>query len=112
MTPLSGRRLPIQATAQNARIALQAGIGDNPRRKMQNTVAHSRAILYFLLAGRPPYCEATPLKTVLKVVSDDPVLPVSKFRKDVPAKLEQIYMTCLDKNPTQRYATSRAVNAY
>jgi serine/threonine protein kinase len=62
------------------------------------------AILYTLLAGRPPFCEATPLKTVLKVISDDPVPPVSNFRKDLPAKLEQICMTCLNKDPAGRYA--------
>ena len=63
------------------------------------------AILYTLLAGRPPFCEPTPLKTVLKVISDDPVPPVSNFRNDLPAKLEQICMTCLNKDPGGRFAS-------
>ena len=63
------------------------------------------AILYTLLAGRPPFCEKTPLKTVLKVISDDPVPPVGKYRNDLPAKLEQICMTCLNKTPAGRYAS-------
>jgi serine/threonine protein kinase len=81
--------------------------GENPRLIGPHSDAYSLgAILYTLLTGRPPFCEATPLKTVLKVISDDPAPPVSNFRRDVPAMLEQICMTCLNKDPAGRYSSA------
>jgi serine/threonine protein kinase len=81
--------------------------GEDPRLIGPHSDVYSLgAILYTLLADRPPFCEATPLKTVLKVISEDPVPPVSNFRRDVPAKLEQICMTCLNKDPAGRYANA------
>jgi serine/threonine protein kinase len=65
------------------------------------------AILYTLLTGRPPFHEKTSLATVMKVVSSEmPPLP-SQFRKDVPARLEQICMKCLNKAPADRFVSAK-----
>jgi len=66
------------------------------------------AILYRLIAGRPPFHASTPLDTVLQVVSDDPV-PPSHLQSMTPKDLETICLKCLRKEPEKRYACVRAL---
>jgi serine/threonine protein kinase len=67
------------------------------------------AVLYHMLTGRPPFLEKTAVKTVMKVISAEPPVPISRFRNDVPAKLEHICMKCLRKRPEDRYASADVV---
>ena len=64
------------------------------------------AILYELLAGAPPFREATSLETLRKLLADDPV-PPSRLRPKVPRDLETICLKCLEKSPRARYASAR-----
>lgn len=66
------------------------------------------AILYELLAGRPPFREENPLDVLLRVREADP-LPPSHWNKRVPAELEQICLRCLEKEPERRYESAAAV---
>jgi hypothetical protein len=66
------------------------------------------AILYELLTGRPPFKAATPLDTILQVVSDD-LLPPRQLQKRIPPDLETICLKCLSKVPRHRYASAREV---
>jgi tetratricopeptide (TPR) repeat protein/tRNA A-37 threonylcarbamoyl transferase component Bud32 len=66
------------------------------------------AILYELLAGRPPFKAATPLETVLQVVGDDPV-PPSRLQRRLPRDLETVCLKCLDKSPARRYGSAEAL---
>jgi serine/threonine-protein kinase len=67
------------------------------------------AILYTLLTGKLPYEAETALRTILKVVGPEMPPPVRSLRPEVPATLERICMTCLNKQPADRYPTARAL---
>jgi serine/threonine-protein kinase len=76
------------------------------------------AILYELLAGRPPFQAARVLDTLAQVRSQEPVPPShwlaaagSAGRADppVPRTLEAICLKCLQKDPHRRYVHARAL---
>lgn len=64
------------------------------------------AILYRLLTGRAPFDAAQPFQTVMMVLSNDPVLP-RKLVPNVPTDLEIICLKCLEKKPSDRYASAQ-----
>jgi serine/threonine-protein kinase len=66
------------------------------------------AILYAMLTGRAPFQEKTALSTILKVISEPPP-PLRSLRADVPPVLEEICMKCLQKQPSNRYPTAKAL---
>ena len=64
------------------------------------------AILYRMLTGRAPFYSPDPLKTVMMVLSDDPVAP-KKLQSGLPKDLETICLKCLEKKATRRYHTAK-----
>jgi serine/threonine protein kinase len=66
------------------------------------------AILYELLAGRPPFQGPTPVETINRVLRDEPV-PPTRLRPEVPPELEAVCLKCLEKQPGQRYASAAAL---
>jgi hypothetical protein len=66
------------------------------------------AILYELLTGKPPFQAATPLDTMMMVVSEEPA-PPRRVCPAVPADLEKICLKCLAKRADERYASAAAL---
>ncbi|MBI2808293.1 MAG: protein kinase [Planctomycetes bacterium] len=63
------------------------------------------AVLYELLAGKPPFQGINPLDALRQVVNVDPT-PPSAFAPQTPRDLEAICLKCLEKSPAQRYASA------
>lgn len=63
------------------------------------------AILYELLAGKPPF-DGQNIAAILKRISESDPEPLAK---DVPRDLATITLKCLSKLPAQRYATAQAL---
>ena len=66
------------------------------------------AILYELLAGRPPFREENPLDTLLQVLGSEPVSP-RKLDPRIKRPLELICLKCLNKSPADRYPSAGAL---
>ena len=64
------------------------------------------AVLYELLAGRPPFRGESPAETLRQVESLDPISP-RLLSPATPGDLETICLKCLDKEPHKRYATAQ-----
>lgn len=65
------------------------------------------AVLYELLAGRPPFTGPTPLETFRQIASQPPARPRS-FDSFLPADLETVCLKCLEKDPRRRYSSAEA----
>ncbi len=63
------------------------------------------AILYELVTGRPPFKDARVMETIRQVL-EDPVLPPSKIRPEVPPELERFVLKALEKDQGRRPPTA------
>ncbi len=66
------------------------------------------AVLYTVLAGRPPFQAASVLETVRQVVEEDPV-SLSRLNPTVDLDVETICAKCLQKDPQRRYESAAAL---
>ncbi|MEM9368072.1 MAG: serine/threonine-protein kinase [Planctomycetota bacterium] len=61
--------------------------------------------LYFVLTGRPPFCDGTLAQRIAKHQSEMPE-SIRKLRQEVPGELEGICVKMLQKEPQYRYQTA------
>ncbi len=66
------------------------------------------ATLYHLLTGHPPFQAATIWQTLLQVREREPV-PPRRANPQIPVDLETICLACLEKDPSRRYPSARAL---
>jgi serine/threonine-protein kinase len=60
------------------------------------------AVLYELLTNRAPFRGPNFMDTIRQVL-DDPVVPPTKIRPEIPPAVEQVILKALDKDQTRRY---------
>ncbi|HEV8622689.1 MAG TPA: PASTA domain-containing protein, partial [Actinomycetota bacterium] len=65
------------------------------------------AMLYEMVAGRPPFVAETPVAVALAHIRDDP-LPLDQVAEGVPPNLASASMAALAKDPTERPASAAA----
>jgi serine/threonine-protein kinase len=65
-------------------------------------------LAYELLTGTSPFAAATPRGVLAAVLTRDPQ-PLSEVRPDVPARLSEMVMACLSKEPDGRPQSAEAV---
>jgi eukaryotic-like serine/threonine-protein kinase len=63
-------------------------------------------ILYELISRRRPFERPTAAETMAAIIREQPE-PLSKLDKSVPPQLERIIERCLEKNPRERYGSTR-----
>jgi serine/threonine protein kinase len=65
-------------------------------------------VLYQMLTGERPFKGNTAVDMISSILRDQPS-PVSEIRPDVPPHLGRVLRRCLEKEPRDRYQTSRDV---
>ncbi len=64
------------------------------------------AVLYELLVGRPPFVADSAAPVLVQVLEQEPA-PPRTLDPSVPADLEAVVLTCLEKEPQHRYGSAR-----
>lgn len=60
------------------------------------------ALGYYLLTGQPPFLRPSAVQTITAHLTDI-AIPPSKLRPEIPADLEQVILTCLEKSQGRRF---------
>jgi len=86
-------------------MAPEQALGGNRTIGPQADIYALGSILYFLLAGRPPF-QSDSITEILFQVVKDPAPPPRQFNNAVPHDLEAVCLKCLEKDPAQRYKSA------
>ena len=68
------------------------------------------ALLYFLVTARPPFLAGRPMDTVRLVIETNPNPPM-KLNSAVDLDLQTITLKCLEKDPSDRYASAQELSS-
>jgi serine/threonine protein kinase/TolB-like protein len=64
------------------------------------------AVLYEMIAGRPPFAGATPTDVIISVVQEEPA-PLARYVPGVPPELQHVVSKALSKDQGERYPSAR-----
>ncbi len=67
-------------------------------------------VLYELATGRVPFSGTSPTEIIDRILHDNPV-PPSRFDTTIPASFDTVLARALEKSPTFRYQSARAMQA-
>ena len=67
-------------------------------------------LAYYLVTGQSPFVRDTAMELLVAHVHE-PVTPPRQVRPEVPIDLEEVILTCLRKNPAERYPDIAALDA-
>ena len=101
--------MPGQILGSPAYLAPELASGRG-RASMATDVYSLGAVLYEVLAGRPPFESPSLLETLRKAAESEPP-PLRGAALAVPADLESICFKCLRKDPSHRYDSAGALAA-
>ncbi|MCA9211627.1 MAG: protein kinase [Planctomycetales bacterium] len=86
----------------------EQAIGSQDKIGVRSDVYATGALLYELLTAAPPFRAATPFETIRQVLDVEPV-PPRTVNPSVPQDLETICLKALQKDPSNRYASEKAL---
>ncbi|MEJ2721797.1 MAG: protein kinase, partial [bacterium] len=66
------------------------------------------AVFYELITGQPPFRGEHEQAVLYSIINEDPT-PISDFRPDVPATIQDVILKCLEKDPWQRVPDAGAL---
>jgi WD40 repeat protein len=89
-------------------MAPEQALGERKRIGPSTDVYALGAILYEMLAGRPPFTGETAWDIIAMVVAEEPVTP-RRLHPKVPRDLEIICLKCLHKDIGRRYSNAEAL---
>lgn len=86
----------------------EQALGKQSDVKAASDIFSAGAVLYDLLAGRPPFLGDNLMATLMQVQDCDPV-PPRFYNPRAPRDLEAICLKCMEKEPRHRYPTAAAL---
>ena len=104
----SGQTQAGQVLGTPSYMAPEQAYGDSEKITPAADIYALGGILYDLLTGRPPFSGTSVIETLEMVRTREPV-PPSQLAGKIPRDLETITLKCLQKEPSRRYASAKAL---